>query len=163
MRDLAVAFRDRIISPVVVAISQGETPLLETALAGAALREGFAPCCRSNQAFSLYGLSSSLHRRVWDEYLAYRPELASLVRGFASQRQFLQNPDHELDTNINYATAITASLLQWQSDAMSGNLNPENLSRFWTYCVLGNARRDPELCQAYRKILRWFDTCSAAA
>lgn len=163
MRDLAVAFRDRIIAPVVDAIGWEECSFLETTLAGVALREGFSVCRFSAGTLSLYGLSSAVHRSVWDEYLAYRPELASLVRGFASQRQFLQSPDQELDTNLSYATAITTCLLRWKSPQPSDSHDPENLCRIWTACVYGKARRDPELCQAYRKILRWFQACPAAA
>lgn len=163
MRDIAVAFRDRIIAPVVDSIGRGECGFLDTALVGVALREGFSVCRFGNDTLSLYGLSSALHRSVWDDYLAYRPELASLVRGFASQRQFLQSPDQELDTNISYATAVTTCLLQWKSPQISDTHDPENLCRIWTESVYGEARRDPELYQAYRKILRWFHSCPAAA
>ena len=50
--------------------------------------------------------TAAQHRDIWDRYLAFRPEIASRVRGLASQRAFLSNPDHELRTNLSYSTAI---------------------------------------------------------
>ena len=163
MRDVAVAFRDRVIGPVVDTIGRSECNFVDTALAGAALRGGFSVCSSGNGHLSLYGLSSALHHSVWDDYLAYRPELASLVRGFASQRQFLLNPDQELDTNISYATAVATCLLHWKSPVLPYRLDPESLCRAWTECVDGKPRHDAHLCHAYRKVLRWFQACPAAA
>lgn len=54
----------------------------------------------------LYPIDSAMHRVVWDQHLAYDPDRASLIRGLASQRQFLVDPDTELTTNLAYATAI---------------------------------------------------------
>ena len=48
----------------------------------------------------------SLHQTVWDRYLAFHPDLASRIRGLASQRAFLEDPHSELATNLCYATAI---------------------------------------------------------
>ncbi len=53
-----------------------------------------------------FAITTAQHRRAWDEYLAFRPERASLVRGLASPIAFLQDPDAELDRNPAYATAI---------------------------------------------------------
>ncbi|WP_369856798.1 hypothetical protein [Candidatus Thalassolituus haligoni] len=55
---------------------------------------------------SLYPLDADIHQKVWDQYLAFDPDQASLIRGLASQRQFLVNPHSELKTNLCYATAI---------------------------------------------------------
>jgi len=38
--------------------------------------------------------------------LAFHPDLASRIRGLASQRAFLEDPHSELATNLCYATAI---------------------------------------------------------
>ncbi len=59
----------------------------------------------------LFRITSNQHRDLWDRYLAFRPEIASRVRGLASQRAFLSNPDSELQTNLSYCAAI-AWLLQ---------------------------------------------------
>lgn len=53
-------------------------------------------------------LSSSEHRHLWDDILAKSSDTASIVRGWASQHQFLIDPDKELIRNKSYATAIVA-------------------------------------------------------
>ena len=67
---------------------------------------------RRSQGLGLFQISSSLHRDLWDRYLAFRPDIASRVRGLASQRAFLSNPDNELQTNLSYCTAIAWILYQ---------------------------------------------------
>ncbi len=59
-----------------------------------------------NRGLGIYHIDALTHQRVWDKYLAFRPELASKIRGLASQHAFLANPHLELTTNLRYATAI---------------------------------------------------------
>ncbi len=54
----------------------------------------------------LFHITAVQHRDIWDRYLAFKPEIASRIRGLASQRAFLSNPDSELMTNLSYCTAI---------------------------------------------------------
>ena len=54
----------------------------------------------------LYSIGDAQHRQLWDVYLARDPDLASLVRGLASQHAFLTGPDLELTVNLRYSTAI---------------------------------------------------------
>lgn len=63
--------------------------------------------CRPDQGLGLYRISHQMHWDVWDNFLAFDADLASAIRGLASQHSFLENPDAELTVNINYATAIT--------------------------------------------------------
>jgi hypothetical protein len=67
---------------------------------------------KRQKGLGLFRISSSQHRDLWDRYLAYRPDLASRVRGLASQRAFLSSPDKELQTNLSYCTAIAWLLYQ---------------------------------------------------
>lgn len=53
-----------------------------------------------------FDIAPSMHQLVWDRYLAFHPDLASRIRGLASQRAFLEDPHSELATNLCYATAI---------------------------------------------------------
>jgi hypothetical protein len=64
-----------------------------------------------NDGLGLFNITAAQHRDLWDRYLAFNPDLASRVRGLASQRAFLSDPDSELQTNLSYCTAI-AWLLQ---------------------------------------------------
>jgi len=67
---------------------------------------------RQSEGLGLFRITSHQHRDLWDRYLAFRPDIASRVRGLASQRAFLSNPDSELQTNLSYCTAIAWLLLQ---------------------------------------------------
>ena len=60
----------------------------------------------------VYGIDEETHRRIWDDYLAFDPDLASKIRGLASQREFLKEPHVELATNLAYATAIAWMIYQ---------------------------------------------------
>lgn len=65
-----------------------------------------------NGGLGLYQITAAQHRDLWDRYLAYHPDIASRVRGLASQRAFLSNPERELQTNLGYSTAIAWLLLK---------------------------------------------------
>ena len=99
-------------------------------LGTAAQQSGFDPFCRQ-QGIGIYQITSRQHRDIWDDYLAFRPDLASKVRGLASQHQFLKYPDQELATNLAYSTAI-AWIIYLQSDHQlpeAGDL--DGLSEYW--------------------------------
>ena len=88
------------------------------------------PFSESHQGLGIYQISSEQHRSVWDSYLAFQPDLASLVRGLASQHQFLKAPDSELITNLRYSTAI-AWMLFLQSEDCEKKPNSKPLSPYW--------------------------------
>ena len=64
----------------------------------------------SRNTFGLYRISHDQHWEIWDHYLVHYPDLASRIRGMASQHRFLENPDAELIVNHGYATAIAAMI-----------------------------------------------------
>jgi hypothetical protein len=66
-------------------------------------------------SLGIFHITSGQHREIWDKYLAFDPDLASRVRGLASQRAFLSDPDSELQTNLSYCTAIAWLLYQRSS------------------------------------------------
>lgn len=61
---------------------------------------------QQSKALGIYQIDAALHQKVWNRHLAFEPDLASKIRGLASQREFLNNPHIELTTNLSYATAI---------------------------------------------------------
>ncbi len=73
-----------------------------------------------NEGLGLFHITAAQHRDIWDRYLAFNPDIASRVRGLASQRAFLTNPDSELQTNLSYCTAIA-----WLLHLRSGRLVEE--------------------------------------
>ncbi|MGI9278403.1 MAG: hypothetical protein ACR2PX_02095 [Endozoicomonas sp.] len=85
------------------------SPTAENLLLGTAAREsglGFHLKQEHHQALGIYQISPRMHRNIWDHYLAKKSDLSSLIRGLASQREFLAHPHLELATNLSYATAI---------------------------------------------------------
>ena len=66
---------------------------------------------QTGDSYGLFHIKEEQHSEIWDHYLVKNPDLASTVRGLASQRQFLHTPHTELCTNLNYATAIAAFAL----------------------------------------------------
>ena len=65
-----------------------------------------------HEGLGLFHITAAQHRDLWDRYLAFNPDIASRVRGLASQRAFLSDPDGELQTNLSYCTAIAWLLYQ---------------------------------------------------
>ena len=74
----------------------------------------------SKNGLGIFNITSDQHRDIWDNYLALDPDKASLIRGLASQRQFLSDPDAELKTNLSYCTAIAWLLYQRSNISVSG-------------------------------------------
>jgi hypothetical protein len=98
--------RDHVIRPTLEYMGAW-TPARETFLLNAAVS---APdvglFCARSEGLGLFNITAAQHRDLWDRYLAFNPDLASRVRGLASQRAFLSDPDNELQTNLSYCTAI---------------------------------------------------------
>ena len=98
--------RDRVIRPTLEYMGAW-TPACEAFLLNAAVN---APevglFAARTEGLGLYHITAAQHRDLWDRYLAFNPDLASRVRGLASQRAFLTDPDNELQTNLSYCTAI---------------------------------------------------------
>jgi hypothetical protein len=81
-----------------------ESYLLKLAEKRSHYGEHLADVCQSG--LGLYQITPESHTALWDTYLAFDPDLASKVRGLASQREFLVHPHAELATNLVYASAI---------------------------------------------------------
>lgn len=86
---------------------------------------------RADQAIGPYGISAQLHTHLWDDYLALQPELASRVRGLASQHCFLRDPHAELGYNLAYATAIAWLIYQSQQLQLPKRCDLASLARIW--------------------------------
>ena len=109
----------------------GATRLL---LATAAQESGLGSHLKTDgqRGLGIYQLHSLTHRHVWDEYLVHFPELASIVRGLASQHNFLDNPHAELTTNLTYATAIAWFVYaRHPAFELPFNASDEELARLW--------------------------------
>ena len=105
--------RDHVIRPTLKYLGKW-TPATEEFLLNAAI-DGpdlglFS--ARSGEGLGIFRITAAQHRDLWDRYLAFNPEIASRVRGLASQRAFLSDPDSELQTNLSYCTAIAWLMYQ---------------------------------------------------
>ncbi|WP_101757578.1 hypothetical protein [Oceanicoccus sp. KOV_DT_Chl] len=127
----AVDLTEHVIKPTLEYLGM-HTPAAERLLLGTAAQEsGFDPFCQHNQGIGIYQISSVQHWQIWDEYLAFQPDLASKVRGLASQHQFLQDPDQELKTNLSYSTAIAWIIYLRSENQLPAADDIEGLSHFW--------------------------------
>ena len=92
--------------------------------------------------YGIYAIKSEDHVRVWDEFLAKDPDMASAVRGLASQHRFLQQPDAELNTNLAYATAIAAMVYEEATAAWSTTTAPASLAYLWAQSFWPHEERE---------------------
>lgn len=128
----ASALLDHVIRPVSQALGESH-PIIEEILLSTATLRSFDPFAENvEEGLGVFGISPELHRQVWDEFLAFRPEMASQVRGFASQHQFLLNPDAELVTNTRYAAAIAISALEWVKPSWPLPHDASALTQLWS-------------------------------
>ncbi|NND68410.1 MAG: hypothetical protein HKN19_12555 [Halioglobus sp.] len=98
--------RDQVIRPTLEYLGAW-TPASEAYLLNAAIEApGPGLFAARNDGLGLFHITAAQHRDLWDRYLAFNPDLASRIRGLASQRAFLRDPDSELQTNLSYCTAI---------------------------------------------------------
>ena len=104
--------RDQVIRPTLKYLGAW-SPAMENFLLNAAVNApDLGLFSARNEGLGLFHITASQHRDIWDRYLAFKPEIASRVRGLASQRAFLSDPDSELQTNLSYCTAIAWLLHQ---------------------------------------------------
>ena len=98
--------RDQVIRPTLEYL-EAWTPACEEYLLNAAIEApDLGLFAARKDGLGLFHITAAQHRDLWDRYLAFNPDLASRIRGLASQRAFLRDPDSELQTNLSYCTAI---------------------------------------------------------
>ena len=98
--------RDQVIAPTLKYLGVW-TPAIERFLLNTAVdAPELGLFSERSESLGIFHITPAQHRDIWDRYLAFNPEMASRVRGLASQRVFLTEPDKELQTNLGYCTAI---------------------------------------------------------
>lgn len=109
-------FRRTIVRPVLDYLALA-SPAAENLLVGtAAVESGLRRLTQAGggPGAGVYQIEPATHKDAWDNYLAFHPELASKVRGLASQRWFTDSPDRELLGNLFYSTAV-ARVIYWRA------------------------------------------------
>ena len=99
----------------------------------------------------LYRIEPRTHLKIWDGYLAFKPDLASTIRGLASQKAFLKNPHLELATNLGYASAIAWVIYQRSEFTLPDADDQQALIACWARCFTEDpkAERQPSQSQTY--------------
>jgi hypothetical protein len=85
----------------------------------------------SHRGHGLYGIPELRHRYIWDSYLALDPDLASRVRGLASQHAFLSSPHLELTVNLRYSTAIAWLMIEAHNHSLPSEDDSLGMARIW--------------------------------
>ena len=130
----AVDYRACVIRPTLQKLDIN-SPAAELLLLGTAAAEssiGAFLRSEGQKTAGIYRMHGLTHRHIWDDYLAGHPDLASAIRGIASQREFLNQPHAELTTNLSYATAITwVAYVRHAQFSLPSNPTPLHLAKIW--------------------------------
>ncbi len=116
--------------------------------------------CAERQGLGIYRITAEKHREIWDKYLIQFPDLASMVRGFASQQQFLKNPHQELISNWAYATAVAWMIYKSSNIETGKSMDGNGLAQLWARCFengTGCARNAEEFMATYRSTMMAVD------
>ncbi|WP_313739487.1 hypothetical protein [Pseudomonas sp.] len=97
----------------------------------AASQSSLGAALHDRRGHGLYRIDESRHNLLWDHYLARDPDMASRVRGLASQHAFLGGPHLELTVNLRYATAIAWLLVEQKAAALPAADDIMGLARIW--------------------------------
>jgi hypothetical protein len=98
--------QQQVIQPTLKYLGAWTAPIENFLLSAAVNAPDLGLFCARKEGLGIFHITPKQHRDIWDNYLAFNPDLASRIRGLASQRAFLSNPDNELQTNLSYCTAI---------------------------------------------------------
>jgi hypothetical protein len=104
--------KEQVIKPTLKYLGAWSTAAEEFLVCAATAPPDLGLFSERKDSLGIFHITSAQHRDIWDNYLAFDPDQASRVRGLASQRQFLSNPDAELQTNLSYSTAVAWLLYQ---------------------------------------------------
>ncbi|MES2821527.1 MAG: hypothetical protein V4812_21335 [Pseudomonadota bacterium] len=120
-----------VIRPTLIYLDR-HCPGAEALLLGAAASQsalGWA--LDDRQGHGLYRIAARRHQQLWDRHLARDPDLASRIRGLASQHAFLVSPHLELTVNLRYATAIAWMLIEADNAPLPEADDLLGLARVW--------------------------------
>lgn len=120
-----------VIRPTLIYLER-HSPTAEALLLGAAACQStLGTVLTDRRGHGLYRIAAQRHQQIWDQHLALDPDLASKVRGLASQHAFLGAPHLELTVNLRYATAIAWILVEAAAMPLPENHDLLGLARIW--------------------------------
>lgn len=120
-----------VIRPTLIYLDRHSASAEALLLGVAASESSLGAALHDRRGHGLYRIGETRHQTLWDDYLARDPELASLIRGLASQHAFLGGPHLELTVNLRYATAIAWMLIEEQATPLPAPDDLLGLARIW--------------------------------
>jgi len=154
----AHCLKEQVIEPTLKYLNDLNESTVDLLLGTAALESNLSPLTEGSsetKGIGLFNISPQSHTDVWDKYLAFDPDLASKIRGLASQRSFLTNPHTELSTNLAYATAIAWCIYRRSSVSLKAKESIQNLSLCWNahYRQPNSTYNSTDFCHRYDKLI----------
>lgn len=164
----ANSLKEQVIKPTLLYLNEKRSAAIELLLATAAVETQLKPLSAAKESddstcgMGLYNVTRQQHLDVWDNYLAFDPDLASKIRGLASQRTFLTNPHDELNTNLAYATAIAWCIYKRTNLPLTTD-STQYLASCWSRYFRHEAPpiNQAKFCSIYRNLV--LDTPSLAS
>ncbi|TBU93421.1 hypothetical protein [Phytopseudomonas dryadis] len=152
----ACELNQHVIRPTLLYLGRQSIAAEALLLGTAACQSALGAALDGYNGHGLYRIAESRHQQLWDRHLAHDPELASRIRGLASQHAFLSAPHLELTFNLRYATAIAWMLIETQMAELPGaddlpaqaliwqqvfrpHGKPDEFIAAWQRCILGVA------------------------
>ena len=158
--------RERVIRPTLEALAEYH-PLMNTEAAvellmGTAAQESdlgyYLDQIGGGPGLGIYQMEPDTHDSLWEHFIGRRPDLASIVRGLASQHAFdsPENRHKELITNLAYATAM-ARIKYWpKTEPLPKSSDIWGLGSYWNRFFNANDEHgtDEEFVMSYRKFVK---------
>jgi hypothetical protein len=120
-----------VIRPTLLYLQRHSATAEALLLGAAACQSALGSALDTPQGHGLYRISEQRHQRLWDRHLAFDPDLASRVRGLASQHAFLEAPHLELTVNLRYTTAIAWLLIEAEQLQLPAADDLLGMGRIW--------------------------------
>lgn len=140
-------FLQYVIQPTLRQLGEDSPVVQQLLLATANFQSGLGQQLQRNQGIGIYGITAEQHTEVWDHYLALDSDLASQVRGMASQHEFPKAPHSELLTNLSYATAIAWMIYRYRRVKIPDANDPATFARCWQKAFLNRPASDHEAAE----------------
>ena len=144
-------FLQFVVQPTLSKLGLGSTQAELLLVATADFHSALGSTLSTAAGFGLFAISSELHNELWDSYIAFDCDLASKVRGLASQHEFTKAPDLELVTNLQYSVAIAWLIYQYRNIKLPLNPTVVDFADSWQRCFLNHAASQQDISK--------FETC----
>lgn len=159
-------FLQHVIQPTLRQLGVHSCGAEQLLLATANFQSGLGLHLQFNDAIGVYGITEQQHCEVWDCYLAFDPDLASQIRGMASQHEFPKAPHLELATNLSYATAIAWMIYRYRNVKIPDVFNGQDLADCWQNCFREQAGTEKDAADfvcSYNELMKVHTATRLAA